>query len=98
MVMRRWLIGAALVLVIAAAVPSPSWAQAKPAQVTIGYQVIPNAALIIIGKFGVPDKKGDIDVPFPMHYVLDRDGKTVVKMQGIKGVEAVRAELKKQFK
>jgi len=62
------------------------------------YQIIPNAALIIISKFGTPYKKGDVVIPFPMHYVLDRDGKTVVKIQGIKGIDAVRSELKKQFK
>ena len=62
------------------------------------YQIIPNAAMIIISKFGTPDKKGDVVIPFPMHYVLDRDGKTVVKIQGMKGIEAVRSELKKQFK
>lgn len=61
------------------------------------YQVIPNAMMLIMGKFGTPDKKGEINIPFPMHYVLDRDGKVVVKTQGIKGVEAVRAELKRQF-
>jgi peroxiredoxin len=62
------------------------------------YKVIPNAAMIIISKFGTPDKKGDVNIPFPMHYVLDRDGKTILKVQGVKGVEAVRAELKKEFK
>lgn len=62
------------------------------------YQVIPNASMIILSKYGTPDKNGEINVPFPMHYVLDRDGKTVLKVQGIKGVEAVRAELAKQVK
>jgi peroxiredoxin len=62
------------------------------------YQVIPNGSMIILSKFGTPDKNGEINVPFPMHYVLDRDGKTVVKVQGVKGVEAVRAELKRQIK
>ena len=61
------------------------------------YQIIPNAQMIIVTKFGTPDKKGQIDVPFPMHYVLDREGKVVVKVQGIKGVEDVKAELAKQF-
>ncbi len=61
------------------------------------YQIIPNGSMIILTKFGTPDKNGDINIPFPMHYVLDRDGKTVVKVQGVKGVEAVRAELKKQL-
>ncbi len=61
------------------------------------YQIIPNASMIIISKFGIPDKNGDINVPFPMHYVLDRDGKIVVKEQGVKGVDVVKAELSKQF-
>ena len=62
------------------------------------YTIIPNAQMIIISKFGTPDASGQINVPFPMHYVIDRDGKVVLKEQGIKGVEAVRAELKKQVK
>jgi peroxiredoxin len=61
------------------------------------YQIVPNATMIIISKFGTPDKKGEINVPFPMHYILDRDGKIVVKAQGIKGIDAVKTELKKQF-
>ena len=61
------------------------------------YQVIPNAQMIIISKFGTPDKDGEINIPFPMHYVLDRDGKVLVKAQGIKGIDAVKSELKKQF-
>jgi peroxiredoxin len=61
------------------------------------YQVIPNASMIILTKFGTPDKNGEINIPFPMHYVLGRDGTVIAKVQGIKGVEAVRAELKKQL-
>src|SRR5438309_7361049 len=41
------------------------------------YQIIPNAQMIILSKFGTPDKNGEINVPFPMHYVLDREGKVV---------------------
>jgi peroxiredoxin len=62
------------------------------------YTILPNAQMIILAKFGTPDKTGEINVPFPMHYVLDRDGRVVVKEQGVKGVEAVRNELKKQVK
>jgi peroxiredoxin len=61
------------------------------------YTVIPNAQMIILGKFGTPDKKGEINVPFPMHYVLDRVGNIVIKTQGTKGVESVKNELKRQF-
>ncbi|MFT3743097.1 MAG: TlpA disulfide reductase family protein [Pyrinomonadaceae bacterium] len=61
------------------------------------YQVIPDAAITILSKFGKPDKDGNLSVPFPMHFVLDREGKIVVKEQGIKGVEKVKAELRRQF-
>lgn len=61
------------------------------------YQVLPDATITIISKFGVPDKDGNLNVPFPMHIVLDRDGKMVLKEQGIKGIAKVKAELKKQF-
>jgi peroxiredoxin len=62
------------------------------------YTIIPNAQMIILTKFGTPDKSGEINVPFPMHYVIDRDGKIVLKEQGIKGVEGVRNELKRQVR
>ncbi|HMT06399.1 MAG TPA: TlpA disulfide reductase family protein [Pyrinomonadaceae bacterium] len=61
------------------------------------YRVLPDSLMMIISQFGRPDKSGEINVPFPMHYVVDRDGKTVVKKHGLKGVEAVKAELAKQF-
>ena len=61
------------------------------------YQVVPNASSIILFKFGTPNRNGEIDMPFPMHLVLNRDGKTILRVQGIKGVEAVRTELKKHL-
>ena len=61
------------------------------------YRNIPNATMIILTKFGTPDKNGEINVPFPMHYVLDREGKVAVKAQGVKGVDAVKKELKRLF-
>jgi peroxiredoxin len=62
-----------------------------------GYQIIPNASAIILFKFGTPDTKGEIDMPFPMHVVIGRDGKVITKVQGMKGIEVVRTELKKQL-
>lgn len=61
------------------------------------YQVVPSAEMIIFSKFGTPDKNGEIDIGFPMHYVLDRSGNIAMKMQGTKGVDGVKAELAKQF-
>jgi peroxiredoxin len=61
------------------------------------YQVLPDSIMMILMKFGTPSTGGELNVPFPMHYVIDRQGNTVVKMQGTKGVAAVRAELSKQF-
>jgi taurine transport system substrate-binding protein len=43
---RGWLIGIVTVALAGSALVSGLWAQAKPAQVTIGYQVIPNAEII----------------------------------------------------
>ncbi len=57
------------------------------------YTIVPNAQLIILGKFGAPDKNGDIEVPFPMHVVLDRTGVVIARAQGSKGIAAVRAAL-----
>jgi len=61
------------------------------------YQVLPDSIMMILMKFGTPDKNGEINVPFPMHYVIGRDGKTLLKIQGQKGVAAVKDELAKQF-
>jgi len=61
------------------------------------YHVVPSAEMIIFSKFGTPDKNGEIDMPFPMHYVLDRSGMISMKMQGLKGVDGVKAELARQF-
>lgn len=61
------------------------------------YQIIPDAQMIILSKFGDIDKNGEMSVAFPMHYVLDREGNVVTKAQGIKGIDAVKGELKKQF-
>lgn len=60
------------------------------------YTVVPDAQMIIVSKFGTPDKNGDIDIPFPMHYVIDRDGKVIYKAQGIKGIEGLKATLAAQ--
>jgi peroxiredoxin len=62
------------------------------------YRIAPNSQMIIISQFGTPDKSGQINVPFPMHYVFDKDGKMVVKEQGIKGVAVVRSVLEKQLR
>lgn len=60
------------------------------------YSIVPSAMQTILS-FGEPDKNGNIDIPFPMHIVIDRDGKIVFRTPGGKGVEAVKNELKRQF-
>jgi peroxiredoxin len=62
------------------------------------YNIIPGAGQLMLFKFGEGDKNGNFDLKFPLHVVIDRQGKQVVKMQGVKGVDAVRQELEKQFK
>lgn len=60
------------------------------------YNIVPGARQTILS-FGEPDKNGNIDIPFPMHVVIDREGKIVVRRSGIKGLDDVKAELKRQF-
>jgi peroxiredoxin len=57
------------------------------------YQVFPDAQMIILSQFGTPNKNGDIEMPFPMHFVLDPYGRVITEAQGVKGVEAVRSTL-----
>lgn len=61
------------------------------------YRILPDSQMIILLQFGAPDKNGNIEVPFPMHIVLDRTGTVITRSQGIKGVEAVRATLKREL-
>ena len=61
------------------------------------YHIVPKAMQTILS-FGEPNKDGEINIPFPMHIVIDRDGVIVVRRSGIKGLEAVKNELKHQFK
>jgi peroxiredoxin len=62
------------------------------------YNIIPGAGQLMLFKFGEVGKGGNVDLKFPLHVVIDREGKQVLKMQGIQGVDAVRQELEKQFK
>ena len=61
------------------------------------YQILPDSQMIIVSKFGTPGNNGELGLPFPMHYVLDREGRIAAKAQGIKGIDAVKSELKRQF-
>jgi peroxiredoxin len=60
------------------------------------YNVIPSAMMQILS-FGTPNRKGEINMPFPVHIVIDRAGEIVVDTNGLKGVNAVKEELKRQF-
>lgn len=60
------------------------------------YNIVPNAMQEILS-FGEPDKNGEINIPFPMHIVIDRDGAIKVRNSGVKGLDDVKSELKRQF-
>lgn len=60
------------------------------------YQIIPNAAEFMLASYGEL-RNGTYNLGFPTHVVIDREGYVVMKMEGIKGVEAVKKELGKQF-
>jgi peroxiredoxin len=62
------------------------------------YNIIPGAGQLMLFKFGESDKNGNFDLKFPLHVVIDREGKQVLKKQGIDGVDMVRQELERQFK
>lgn len=61
------------------------------------YNIVPSAMQAILS-FGEPNKDGEFYIPFPVHVVIDREGKIVVSTNGIKGVETVKNELQRQFK
>ncbi len=61
------------------------------------YDVVPGAGSLILSRFSKPGPAGSSSIPFPMHYVYGRDGRLLVKVQGTIGVEAVKAELERQF-
>jgi peroxiredoxin len=61
------------------------------------YQIVPGATQIMLFKFGEVQKNGEYYLPFPTHVVIDREGRMMLKVEGIKGVEAVKKELKKQL-
>ena len=48
-------------------------------------------------KYGEINKKGEYHLAYPTHVVVDREGRIALKIEGSKGVEAVKNELKKQF-
>lgn len=61
------------------------------------FQIIPNAGTFTLFRFGEQKKNGEFDLGYPTHVVVDREGYKVLQVEGIKGVEAVKEELKKQF-
>lgn len=62
------------------------------------YNIVPSASALMLTKFGEVRKNGELDLKFPLHVVIDREGKQVLKKQGIEGVDMVRQELERQFK
>ena len=61
------------------------------------YQIVPDSAPIMLGSFGEAATDGSLNIGFPMHIVINREGLITVKAHGLSGVELVRQELTKQF-
>ena len=61
------------------------------------YNVVPSAMQTILS-FGEPNQKGEINIPFPMHIFINREGKIEFRVSGTKGVKAVEEELARQLK
>lgn len=61
------------------------------------FNTVANAGDLMLFGFGDKQKNGSYYLPFPTHVVIDREGKITVKTSGIKGIAAVREELKRQL-
>lgn len=61
------------------------------------YQIVPSAGQVMLLSFGEVRDDGSLDVPFPTHIVVNRQGFIELKVKGKKGVKAVREELERQF-
>jgi peroxiredoxin len=61
------------------------------------YELVPGSAALMLGSFGEAASDGSLKIGFPMHIVVNRQGFIEVKTTGVKGVEAVRQELKREF-
>ena len=61
------------------------------------YQIISDAAPLMLAGYGEADKSGTLRIAFPTHIVVNRQGFVEVKVTGIKGLEDVKRELRKQF-
>ncbi|MCD9186001.1 MAG: TlpA family protein disulfide reductase [Pyrinomonadaceae bacterium] len=62
------------------------------------YEIVSDAAAIMLGSYGEASKDGNVKLAFPTHIVVNRQGYVEIKATGIKGVEAVREQLKREFK
>ncbi len=60
------------------------------------YEIVPSATLLMF-RFLKPDKNGNMETQFPTHIVVDREGNRTVYETGLKGINVVKNELKKQF-
>jgi thiol-disulfide isomerase/thioredoxin len=60
------------------------------------YEIIPSATQLML-RFLQPDKNGNLETKFPTHIVVDREGKRTVYETGIKGIDALKKELARQF-
>ncbi len=60
------------------------------------YEIIPKATQLMM-RFLEPDATGKLETTFPLHIVVNREGKKTVYEMGMKGVLAVDRELKRLF-
>lgn len=61
------------------------------------YNVVANAGDFMLYGFGEKQRDDSYYLPFPTHVVIDREGKIAVQASGIKGVDVVKDELKRQL-
>lgn len=59
------------------------------------YRLVPAAGREMLMNFGLPDKSGTLNVAFPTHVVVNREGYIEYRSTGIKGIEGIRTVLDK---
>lgn len=61
------------------------------------YRIVSDAAPLMLGSYGERDSNGTLNLKFPTHVIVGKDGLVESKTTGLKGVEMIEQYLAKQF-
>jgi len=54
------------------------------------YRIVPDAGKEMLMNFGTADKNGSLNVAFPTHVVINRNGYVEYRATGVRGIDGVR--------